>query len=470
MYSLHIKAQEVIPNTEIGDKVKYFVELFNSSDSLGLIEFMKNNMSEEYKNKIKPEAKAVVSIEIRDDFGKINPYSFSCKKNNTKIILTVCNRSMTRWQKIHFEFSKTEPNKISFIGYRLTSKPKAVKIPRLNDEDLAKELNKFVSELVKSDEFSGTILIAKNGKPIFEKAYGYADIDKQILNNLETKFALGSMNKMMTGLAIVQLYQEGKLDFNDLIIKYIPDYPNKEAANKITIRHLLTHTSGLGGIFTEKWEKKKDSVRNVQDWFEFFAEDSLLFKPGKKNEYSNAAYIVLGAIIEKISGIDYYTYIRKNITEPLGMKNTEFYAKTDIVDNMAEGYMRNNSTNMPQKNTNTRPFRGMPAGGGYSTVKDLLKFADALRTMKLLNKKNTETLITRKQRLVPIMPVGYGYGFLDDGRNGIRTVGHPGGAPGMCGELDIYWESGYTVIVLSNYNPPTAMEIAAFIRQRISKK
>lgn len=467
--SLNIKAQEVIPDTEIGNKIRKMVDLFNSRDSLGLIEFMKKNMSEEYMKKISPEEKGKIQIEIYDDFGVIKPYSYKAKNKN-KVKLIVHNRSMTRWLNMNFEFSEKEKNKLNRSYSRLSFKPKSVVIPRLKDNDLIIDIDKFLTELTNKDEFSGTILIAKNGKPFFEKAFGYANIDKKILNNTETKFALGSLNKMMTAIAIAQLHEAGKLNLDDLIIKHLPNYPNEEVAKSVTIHQLLTHKSGLGDVFNEKWESKKDSIKTIKDWFDIFVNEPLLFKPGKKYEYSNAGYVVLGAIIEKISGVDYYTYIREYITMPLGMNNTDFYSKNEIVNNMAEGYIWNKSEKKHQNNINDRPFKGFPAGGGYSTIGDLLKFANAIRDFKLINKSITKLFTTRKGRIIPIYPLGYAYGFMDSNIGGIRTVGHTGGAKGMCASFDIYWESGYTVIVLSNYDPPTAMEIANYIKERIDAK
>ena len=192
--------------------------------------------------------------------------------------------------------------------------------------------------LAKQDKFSGVVLIAKDGKPVFEKAYGLANKAKNIPNNTETRFNLGSMNKMFTAVAIAQLAEAGKLSFDDTVGKHLPDYPNKDVANKVTIHQLLTHTSGLGSYWNAKFEAKKATIKSVSDYLALFADEPLKLEPGKRFQYSNSGFIVLGAIIEKVSGQSYYDYVREHIYKPAGMKNTDAYEMTANTPNLAMGY------------------------------------------------------------------------------------------------------------------------------------
>src|SRR5581483_8390858 len=206
-------------------------------------------------------------------------------------------------------------------------KPEAAKAsaPRLSETEIGQSLTGYLDGLAKDDRFSGVVLLAKGGKPFYVKAYGLADKEKNLPINPQTKFNLGSMNKMFTAVAIAQLAEQGKLSFDDTVGKFLPDYPNKDVVNKVTIHHLLTHTSGLGSFWNAKFDEKKGSIRTVADYLSLFVDDPLRFEPGARFEYSNAGFIVLGGIIEKVSGQSCYDYVRERIYKPAGMTNTDCY-------------------------------------------------------------------------------------------------------------------------------------------------
>lgn len=334
-------------------------------------------------------------------------------------------------------------------------------------KDINNELGAFLDQLAASDSFSGAVLVAKGEKPIFKKAYGMANKNGNIQNQVTTKFNLGSMNKMFTGVAVAQLAEQGKLSFNDTVGKYLPDYPNKAVADKVTIHQLLTHTSGLGDYLDEKFSAGQAGFKRVTDYLPVFASDPLAFEPGRGWQYSNAGYIVLGAIIERVTGQSYYDYVQKHIFKPAGMAHTGFYPLVGDLPGTATPY-----TNIGPKGPEQGPrhaakrgdLRGGPAGGGYSTVDDLLKFSIALRRHHLLSPQYTDLITTGKVNA----PFGkYGYGFGDVNFNGVHSFGHNGGAPGISAQFDVYPDLGYTVIVLSNYDPPAMVKVLSKIRTLI---
>ena len=221
-----------------------------------------------------------------------------------------------------------------------------------------------------------------------EKTFG-------VPNKIDTKFNLGSMNKMFTAIAIAQLVEAGKLSFQDSLAKVLPEYPNRQSAEKITIHHLLTHTSGLGDFFDNpEFRPFRQKYQNPTDYFRLFADKPLRFEPGARFGYSNAGFVVLGAIVEKVSGENYFDYIREHIYKPAGMTNSDSYELTEVVPNLAVGYGRFEDDPMgidPRRsNIAFLPWKGSPAGGGYSTAPDLLKFAQALRENKLVSAKTKE--------------------------------------------------------------------------------
>ncbi len=342
------------------------------------------------------------------------------------------------------------PNRISGIGLRRARpEPGAQPMKKLTEAEMAKELDAFVQKLADADLFSGAILVAKDGKPIYKKAVGIANKDFNAPNKIDTKFNLGSMNKMFTAVAIAQLVERGKLSFDDPLSKFLPDFPDKESAEKIKIKQILTHTAGLGGYFSQKFqEASRDRFRTVDDMMKLAGEEKILFEPGSRWQYSNTGFLVLGAVIEKVSGQSYYDFVRENIYKPAGMINSDCYELDRVNPNLAVGYEKEFTDEGVQFRNNIfmHVLRGGPQGGGYSTVEDLLKFDVALRSGKLVGKEYVKLLLSAKPDL---KSPDYGYGFQIDNAN--QIAGHSGGFPGINSNLNMYLNNGFTAAVMSNY-------------------
>jgi D-alanyl-D-alanine carboxypeptidase len=320
---------------------------------------------------------------------------------------------------------------------------------------------------VAADNFSGAVMVAKNGKPIYSAAFGLADREKKIPNKLDTKFRIGSMNKMFTATAILQLVQAGKLQLTDPLGKYLTDYPNKNVASKVTIHHLLTHTGGTGDFFGPQFDAHRQELRALKDYVTLYGKRDLAFEPGSRWEYSNYGFLLLGLIVEKVSGQDYYDYVRDHVFKPAGMSSTGSLPEDQNVPDRSIGYTKDGGVTL-HPNTDTLPPRATSAGGGYSTVEDLLRFANALNGHQLLNEHYTDLLTTGK---VEAGNGGkYAYGFGDNMQDGVRWFGHGGGAPGMNGDLKIFPQSGYVIAVLANMDPPSAGRISDFIAARLPVK
>ncbi|HEY2025900.1 MAG TPA: serine hydrolase [Gemmatimonadaceae bacterium] len=363
----------------------------------------------------------------------------------------------------------TAPYLVSGIGQR-PPRPKGVSAPAAvaSDAELVDQLQRYVEALARADVFSGTVLLAKDGRTLYAAAFGQANKDFGAPNRIDTKFNLGSMNKMFTAVTIAQLVEQGKLSYDDPLSKFIPDFPNAASAGKVRIKHLLTHTSGLGSYFNEEFQRSSRArFRTVDDMMQLAKGDSLAFEPGTKWSYSNTGMLVLGKVIEVVTKQDYFTYVREHLYRPAGMTNTDAYELDHVNPNLAVGYekqFQDDGTKQFRNNIFQHVIRGGPAGGGYSTAEDLVRFAEALKGGKLVSPASYELMTTPKPE---VSSPEYGYGFGVDPQTGI--VGHSGGFPGISSNLDIFKGTGYVAVVLSNYggaSQPVVEKIRTLVRGR----
>jgi D-alanyl-D-alanine carboxypeptidase len=327
-------------------------------------------------------------------------------------------------------------------------------------DDAVAALSAHAGELARGDEFAGALLVARHGQILLERAWGLADREAGTRNTRDTKFRLGSMNKMFTAVATLQLVEAGELALDDTIGEHLPDYPNREVAAKVTVRHLLTHTGGTGDIFGPEFDENRLQLRQHSDYVKLYGSRGLLHEPGERFEYSNYGFVLLGALIEAVSGESYYDYVDERVFRPAGMTATGSLPESEEVPQRAVGYMKPFGARTWLPNDDWLPWRGMAAGGGYSTVGDLLRFAQALSSGKLISKHVLAEATTPRAE-------GYGYGFGVQGEGRLRSYGHTGGAPGMNGELLVFPQLGYVVVSLSNLDPPVASELVDFFELRM---
>jgi len=452
-------AQTQFPDTPAGNQAKAWLEVFNAGDAEKHKEFLRTNAPTRLE-------RADREMGFREVTG-----GFDLKKveesTPTKIVALVQERSSDQFARFTVEVDAGEQHQITRLALEGTKRPAEFALPHLSESELITALRKKLDEAAAADRFSGAALVAKNGKIVFAQAYGLADREKKTANTLKTRFRLGSMNKMFTAVGTLQLVQSGKLDLKAPFGNYLTDYPNKDVASKVTIEQLLSHTGGTGDIFGPDFDKNRHELKTLQDYVKLYGNRAPEFPAGSRWQYSNYGFLLLGALIEKVSGQSYYDYVRDHIYKPAGMTGTASEPEEQMVADRSLGYTRFGGEAL-RPNTNTLPYRGTSAGGGYSTVEDLLKFATALQTHKLLNAQYTEMLTTGKADT----PMGgkYAYGFQDALINGARCFGHGGGAPGMNGELKICPGPGYVIAVLANMDPPGASRVADFITNRLPVK
>jgi len=352
------------------------------------------------------------------------------------------------WYSLSLSLTEQAPHKISRIRLNTTDAPSGLAAPSsFDDAGAAQKLGHYIDKLSAAGTFSGAVLVAKGDQVLVAKATGLASKRFGVANNIDTRFNLGSMNKMFTSVAILRLVQDGKLKLDDYLATVLAVEGLDKRFSQIQIQHLLSHSSGIGRLSCEQGEVSV--VKSIADCEQALSQVELNFTPGTNYRYSNDGMLILGLVIERISGQLYDQYIKKNIYDVAGMSDTASLDLQFPVSNAAIGYSYYGKAQSWRNNLFIHDKKGGPAGGGYSTVKDLYQFSRALLDYKLLNKQLTTQALTIKKQF---NSTRYGFGFGIWQQQQQRVVGHNGSFPGVSSQLNMYLDSGYTVVVLSNHS------------------
>ena len=445
-----------IPQTPALNRAVETLEVINSGDPHKVKQFVDSAFGGALKSDFPMSAHLEQFDEAHRSSGRLVARfarTYTPPRPDNQAVLIVWNELEEEWRAITVTVEEQPPHLITGIGFVGARWPTGVPPePALDEAGVVRELRAYVDRMVKADRFSGAVLLARNGKPLLTMAAGIANRDFDAPVKLDTKFNLGSMNKMFTGCAIMKLVEQGKLSLDDPISKYLDDsWMPQVDKSKVLVKHLLTHTSGLGSYFNDVYERSSRLLfREVEDYKPLVEGETLAFEPGTQWAYSNTGMLIAGAVIEKASGVDYFEFIRREVTGPAGMTSTDCYELDRVNPNLAVGYQRVSTPDgvIWRNNIYDHVMRGGPAGGGYSTVEDLLRFDQALRTNAILSAAGMEQLwSTHPELSSPDYALGFG---VDEGPWG-RRVGHSGGFVGISSILDMYLDTGWTVAVMSNY-------------------
>ena len=428
------------PTPAMRARLNGFVNAFTSFDPTSpetIDKLREEAFTPDLKTRLSVEQLRTMAAQLRADFG---PYRIGDIRRNDPNSVVMMVDGEKEQGRITLGVQPTPPHLITSIGVEIGESGNEGPAPEINGRmapaELSATVDRFFAERAARDEFSGVVLIAKDGVPVVEKAYGYARREEKRPNTLGTRFNIGSINKAFTKVAIGQLMAQGKIALTDTIGRIFPGYPNRDA-HAATVDQLLNHTAGIANIFGPAFDAApKHQFRANADYFTFVAPLPLTFAPGTSRRYCNGCYIVLGQIVETLSGMTYEDYVAKHIFEPAGMRGAG--ALDDSAADVAMGYIRRGSELRP--NRDTRGTRGSAAGGGYATAADLLAFDTALKSGRLLDRKTMEW---------------YGMGGL----------GIAGGAPGLNAVLEAGGD--WTVVVVSNFDPPSAEQYGPRIARRL---
>ncbi len=441
--------------------IERFFAVYNSGDADRMLAFYEQSATEEFRGRRSNDEDRAL---YRRLFGDTGPLEIRAVRREAPERVTVEATSRRIPEPVSFTFTLQGGRIHGFAvniggpGERDAGLP-PLDIPAGADRAaVARAIEGYLQRLAGDGVLSGVVLVARGGEPLVHRAFGLAERGAGRANATTTRFDVGSITKLLTKVAVGQLLRDGKLRLTDTILDHLPDYPDADIARKITVEQLLEHRSGLGDIFNERWESTaKDRLVTPRSFFPLFAGRPLQFEPGTGRGYSNAGYIVLGAIVEAASGMPYADYVEQRVFAPAGMKRSGFLPRDGSVDDLATGYTRQGAGGGgdPRPNSGLLPLRGCPAGSSSHTAADLLRFDRALRGGKLLGAGWTEWAFSGAA------PAGSSAAKFVDSPLGVAV-----GGPGVNAVLESDGET--TVVVLTNTDPPLAEELGLMLFRGVS--
>jgi CubicO group peptidase (beta-lactamase class C family) len=358
------------------------------------------------------------------------------------------------WEELSVRVEAEPPHRITDAASFRFQTEKPLINAAADDATRVHEIDRIASRLAEVDAFSGVVLLGKGDSVLYLRAFGDADKERAIPIRSDTRFGLASITKTFVTTAIATLVEQGKVSWEDPLGKFFPEFPPSEAREKVRIKHLLTHTSGLRD-FLRYCERNPcpEAFHSMDDYMRMAAlaqTDSLLYEPGTRSAYTNANFLLLAKIIEQVSGESYPEYIRKNVFQPAGMGDTGFPEPGRVPERLAVGYEKqyaDEGIRFAREQIQPEEIGyPNPDGAAYSTAGDLFRFARALRSGKILRPETVEILFSPKPEAGNW---GYGFDRLDEKRG---LVGHGGTWRGQSNSLDLFTGSGYTAVILSNYS------------------
>jgi CubicO group peptidase (beta-lactamase class C family) len=456
-----------VPGSPAFRRAQEVLAVVNAGDPARVRAYVDSAFAPALRDRVPLAEHLEVFADVHDGSGRFEVHgarSYDPPRPATQAVLIVRNTLVEAWEAIVTEVEPDAPHRLVSLGFNGARTPSDVPPAKpLGDAEIAKRLGALVDRLAAAGRFSGAVLFAKDGKVLMSRATGVANRDFGAPVTMDTKFNLGSMNKMFTAVAVMQLVERGKVSLEDPLSRWLDEsWLPRPILDRVRVKHLLTHTSGLGSYFNEAYQRSsRELFRAVSDYKPLVRDDTLRFEPGTDWSYSNTGMLLAGAVIEKASGQDYFDYLREHVHLPAGMTSTDCYALDEVNPNLAVGYNRNLVDGKPvyRNNLFKHVMRGGPAGGGYSTAGDMLRFDRALREGKLLTKESCEAL----WRAYPeLHSPEYGLGFgVERGPAG-RAVGHSGGFFGISSDMLMYLDSGHTIVVLTNQGG-AALPVTPFV-------
>lgn len=454
-----------IPATPAGAAARAFMDAMNAGDSAAVHAFVARHVSPTPRMEWTPARyEAMLARLARQSGGGLRPGRL-IDEGDPHYLGVIFQTGSGGRVGVEFVADPADPARMKLIELHPMPAPgPRPELPEgtVDEAAVAAAVARHVGAAADADRFSGVVLLARGGRIVHHQAYGMADRDAGRANTLDTRIGTGSVPKMITGVAVAQLVEQGKLKFTDTLGAVLPDYPDEDARRHVTIHHLLTHTAGIGDPFLAPGYVRGTRYATPREWMALFAAQPLAFRPGERMQYSNGGYAVLAAVVERVSGQPFAEYVRDHVFRPAGMAAADLDAYRRLP--WARGYSRPPETDPmglePRRSNewmvgSQGPSTDLSGFGGMGlTAEDLFRFTRALREHRLLGPAMTDTVLAGKVALGPGAPVQYAYGFYVAAFPGDEhpTIGHSGGggASGIGADVEMVGE--WTLVVLGNYD------------------
>ena len=435
-----------LPDTPAAKLMSDWANLCRKPDLAQMIGWMGEHLSAEGAKRMSAQARAKDGYQLCADNGGLAVVDVA-NSDSQSIALTMRGVKTGSW--FEMLLIANAAGELDRSGNRPALAPEKYLPKSLSDAVIASEIKRVVGDLSKADQFSGIVVVARGTKVIANVSGGYANRAEKTPITEASRFTLASMGKLFTAVAIGQLADQHKLKLDDTVGTFFPDYPNHTIRDKATIAMLLSHTSGMGDFLDKRTPAMMSKgVQRAAEFMPLYDADEPQFAPGSDRAYSNAGLALAGAIVEKVSGEDFPDYLGKHVFEPAHMLHSSANNIPHAVDGLVTPYTREESSAWKVAEGDI----GSPAGGAISTAADLIRFAAALRDGSLISKGWLAEMATPRG---PPAPGGaYGYAMEIEDIYGETVVGHNGGFPGVSTRLYLVLGSPYTVVVLSNQDPP----------------
>jgi CubicO group peptidase (beta-lactamase class C family) len=455
-----------LPDSKPGHLVAEWLRLCQSPNVDQMTKWLAANLSADAVQRVPPEPRARDQSALCTANGGLRVAHIT-SSDSTSISLELVGVKSDTWFKM--TLAANAAGKLDRAGITPTAPAESVMPSDVSDAAIASAVRRIVAKLTEAGLFSGVVTVARGTETIATVSGGYANRTSHTPMSGSTRFTLGSMGKMFTAASIGQLVDQKKMSFDDTVGKFFPDYPNKTVRDRVTVGMLLSHTAGFGDFLGKRTpEMMKNGVKRAAEFMPLYDTDEPLFAPGTSWAYSNAGLALAGAIAEKVSGEDYPDYLRKHIFAVVGMPNSDPNNIPHTTAQSVTPYTKFTPTGPSTDWVEAEHDIGSPAGGAISTSDDLVRFADALRSGKLVSKATFEEL-TKSRATVPFGDK-YGYAMEIHDTYGRTVVGHGGGFAGVSTHLYLVLDSPYTVVVLANQDPPADLYAGSTVLALVAEK
>jgi CubicO group peptidase (beta-lactamase class C family) len=439
-----------------------FVEAMNAGGE-ALVAFARDHLETRIAREGLTERVAERLRETVAELGPVERHATQVLRGGALVFVYCKHAKSGAWQNYQFRVIAADGHRLQLVFRAVAVEPLERPATPLASPESERWLRTFQSALESQQPFSGVAVVRSRGKEAYSLVKGVADAPRGLPVTRHTRFGMASGSKMFTAVAVLQLAQAGKLSLADPLVKHIPGFPNQEFARRATIHELLTHTAGAGNYWDDAYEKEWGTITELRQMLPFVLAHLGASPPGEFS-YSNSGYVLLGLVVEAVSGTSYFDYLQRHVLEPAGMRATGFPIRGEEAPDAALPYEPEMDAGAVKPGVYvpvTLGARGSSAGGASTTVDDLLRFVDALQKGVLLDAAHRELLTRGHVPQGEAKDAWYGYGTIVEKRRGVPSWGHGGTARGTQFELKVYPGRDTVMVVMSNYNTIAGPEMAS---------